>query len=157
MNAITQFVFTFLFSFLLFEDATANEVGMHEFNKMGFARALEDTQPCYSEASMLVGCLLTESGTPDQGWLDCSDCYTDAGNGNEDATCNSMENTMCVDLQECADAKCPEACHDEFHAGVACGLREAGCTGNECSASFKAKAIAISFAASMSVLGWMFV
>jgi hypothetical protein len=153
MKAFNQSIFILLSAFPLFGHATATELDMHKVKKMVFARALEGTEPCYSEGNMLGNCLATESGS-----FNCANCPLDAVNANvfEGTTCDSLETTMCVDLQECADANCPETCHDELHAGVACILREAGCTGNECSASFKAKATMISFAAGMSVLGWMF-
>ena len=71
-----------------------------------------------------------------------------------DEACTLLVDGACVDIQTCAKRECPESCHDEFHATLACVLQDVGCTGNECSPGFKARVTAAS-AVGAAIIGWM--
>ena len=151
MKSAIHSVTIVLLHFFIFAGTCATAIDLQKGKKRGFTRALEGL--CDTEIEELVACVPVET-------IDCAYCSLDAMTANvvDGAECNSLQDTaFCSDLQAGANEKCPESCHDKLHASMTCYLRMLGCTGNECSAGFKANTMIYFAAGAIFFMRWMMV
>lgn len=154
MNAITKILTISFVAFTLLTYVGAAALDIHKISELfGAMRSLQSMDVCSTETNAATTCL-SESGTT----ANCGGCLSNLANTlfamGPESTCDSLKGTVCSDLRACFEKGCPEPCHDELHAIVACSLQEGGCNGNECSPGFKAM-ISVASAAGAAVIGWM--